>query len=96
MGLREPVGRWQPGFELRENDYVFGSLKFGGNAQSKVFGACADMRSMAQRRYSWAAYPGIVKDRWLHHTSFLWDFHERNMTYLKVSTRAMGSEISPS
>lgn len=26
---------WQP-FELRENDYVFGLLKFGGNAQSET------------------------------------------------------------
>lgn len=28
--------------------------------------------------------PGIVKDRWLHHTSFLWDFQARNMEYLKA------------
>ena len=27
---------------------------------------------------------GIVKDRWLHHTSFLWDFRPRNMEYLQV------------
>jgi len=50
-------------FELRENDYVFGSLKFGGNAQS------------------------IVKDRWLHHTSFLWDFQRSNMEYLTLPER---------
>jgi lipoate-protein ligase A len=47
-------------FELKENDYVFGQLKFGGNAQS------------------------IVKDRWLHHTSFLWDFQSRHMEYLAM------------
>lgn len=39
-----------PGFRLRENDYVVGERKVGGNAQS------------------------ISKNRWLHHTSFLWDF----------------------
>ncbi|CAL1392155.1 unnamed protein product [Linum trigynum] len=51
-------------FQLRENDYVFGNRKFGGNAQS------------------------ITKDRWIHHTSFLWDYEDRNMTYLKLPSRA--------
>ncbi|XP_068643506.1 uncharacterized protein [Aristolochia californica] len=51
-------------FHLRENDYVFGDLKFGGNAQS------------------------ITKDRWLHHTSFLWDYDERNMAYLRMPRRS--------
>ncbi|CAM9991783.1 unnamed protein product [Pylaiella littoralis] len=45
---------------LRENDYVFGDLKFGGNAQA------------------------ITKGRWLHHTSFLWDFDPTNMLYLQM------------
>eukprot|EP00903_Cladosiphon_okamuranus_P015962 g14744.t1 len=45
---------------LRENDYVFGDLKFGGNAQA------------------------ITKGRWLHHTSFLWDFDPANMLYLQM------------
>lgn len=49
-----------PGFSLRENDYVFGERKFGGNAQY------------------------IRKDRWLHHTSFLWDFDIEKMHYLKL------------
>jgi lipoate-protein ligase A len=49
-----------PEFRLRENDYVFGELKMGGNAQS------------------------IVKDGWLHHTSFLWDYDPSNMEYLTV------------
>lgn len=51
-------------FKLRENDYVFGNRKFGGNAQS------------------------IIKNRWIHHTSFLWDYDEINMAYLKVPARA--------
>lgn len=49
-----------PNFSLRENDYVFGEHKFGGNAQY------------------------IKKDRWLHHTSFLWDFDPEKMNYLKL------------
>ncbi|XP_034711845.1 uncharacterized protein LOC117934279 isoform X2 [Vitis riparia] len=51
-------------FSLRENDYVFGNHKFGGNAQS------------------------ITKNRWIHHTSFLWDYEARNMAYLKLPARA--------
>ncbi len=46
------------GFCARENDYVFGEKKFGGNAQY------------------------IQKGRWLHHTSFLWDFDPNKMEYL--------------
>ncbi|KAL5722856.1 hypothetical protein ACHQM5_006324 [Ranunculus cassubicifolius] len=51
-------------FHLRENDYVLGNRKFGGNAQS------------------------ITKNRWVHHTSFLWDYDVRNMAYLKLPSRA--------
>ena len=43
-------------FSLRENDYVLGEKKMGGNAQS------------------------IVKGGWLHHTSFLWDYDNENMS----------------
>lgn len=59
-----PVFGETPGFQLREQDYVFGELKFGGNAQS------------------------IIKDRWLHHTSFLWDYKDMRMAYLKLPERA--------
>ncbi|GER32702.1 lipoate-protein ligase A [Striga asiatica] len=51
-------------FKLRENDYVLGNHKFGGNAQS------------------------ITKSRWVHHTSFLWDYKTTNMEYLKLPKRA--------
>lgn len=51
------------GFEVRENDYVFGEKKFGGNAQY------------------------IQKNRWLHHTSFLWDYDPEKMNYLKLPER---------
>mmetsp|Transcript_35646 Transcript_35646/g.86298 ORF Transcript_35646/g.86298 Transcript_35646/m.86298 type:complete len:321 (-) Transcript_35646:19-981(-) len=50
----------RPRFRLRENDYVIGDLKMGGNAQS------------------------IVKDGWLHHTSFLWDYEISHMQYLML------------
>ncbi len=48
------------GFAVRENDYVIGEQKFGGNAQY------------------------IQKDRWLHHTSFLWDYSPEKMSCLKL------------
>lgn len=51
-------------FRLRENDYVFGEHKFGGNAQY------------------------LRKDRWLHHTTFLWEFNSENMSYLKIPSKA--------
>jgi len=64
----EPIMRWteeiytdvfqHPEFALRENDYVLGDRKCGGNAQY------------------------IKKDRWLHHTSFLWDYSLERMQYL--------------
>jgi lipoate---protein ligase len=47
-----------PNFSLRENDYVWGDRKFGGNAQY------------------------IQKNRWLLHTSFLWNFSANKMSYL--------------
>ncbi len=64
----EPIMRWaetlykeafdHPEFSLKENDYVLGNKKCGGNAQY------------------------IRKERWLHHTSFLWDYSEERMQTL--------------
>jgi len=65
----EPIMRWSGDFykkaleleefNLRENDYVIGNKKCGGNAQY------------------------IQKDRFVHHTTFLWDFVKENMNHLK-------------
>ncbi|MCB1067748.1 MAG: lipoate--protein ligase family protein [Simkania sp.] len=64
----EPILRWSeefyqealniPNFHLRENDYVIGEKKCGGNAQY------------------------IKKNRFVHHTTFLWDFKQSHMDYL--------------
>lgn len=48
-----------PGLKLRENDFVIGDKKCGGNALY------------------------IKKDRWLVHTSFLWDYDPERMNLLK-------------
>jgi lipoate-protein ligase A len=63
----EPILRWAasmlqtsiPGLELRENDFVIGERKCGGNALY------------------------IKKDRWLVHTSFLWNYIPDRMQLLK-------------
>lgn len=64
----EPIMKWSEelyqkvfsldAFHLKENDYVIGDKKCGGNAQY------------------------IKKDRWLHHTSFLWDYKQHFMNVL--------------
>lgn len=64
----EPIFRWSDEIyrslfpnsliQLKENDYVIGEKKCGGNAQY------------------------IKKDRFLHHTSFLWDFEQNKMDLL--------------
>ncbi len=64
----EPIMRWTEGiyrealqiddFHLRENDYVIGARKCGGNAQY------------------------LRKERWLHHSTFLWDYSPEMMDYL--------------
>lgn len=33
----------------------------------------------------------IIKDRWVHHTSFLWDFQPSNMEYLQVRDALLDS-----
>jgi len=63
----EPILRWAesllapstPGLKLRENDFVIGEKKCGGNALY------------------------IKKDRWLVHTSFLWNYEPSRMSLLK-------------
>ncbi len=55
--IYQPIFKNLP-FSLRENDYVLGEKKIGGNAQS------------------------ITKNRWLHHSSFLFDFNPKLMELL--------------
>lgn len=52
-----------PSLQLRENDYIIGKRKIGGNAQY------------------------IRKGRWLHHTTFLWDYDSELMGLLKLPTK---------
>ncbi len=68
-----PIMKWSEGlysplfvdhpFQLRNNDYVIGSHKVGGNAQS------------------------LTKGRFVHHTTWLWDYHPDLMDLLQVPMR---------
>ena len=70
----EPILKWgeqfytdifkHENFKLKENDYVLGDKKIGGNAKY------------------------IRKDRWLLHTSFLWDYSEEKMHLLQNPAKA--------
>ena len=42
---------------------------------------------LGERKFGGSAQ-SITKDRWLHHTSFLWDYHMPRMAYLKIPKRA--------
>jgi lipoate---protein ligase len=53
-------------FCVRENDYVLGEHKFGGNAQY------------------------IIKNRWLHHSSLLWDYCPQKMNRLTLPPKMPG------
>lgn len=57
--LWSPVYSPHGNFNLQENDFCFGDVKFGGNAQA------------------------ITKQRFLHHTSLLWDYQDERMRLLK-------------
>ncbi len=58
-GIYDPVFEGLE-FRVRENDYVIGDKKFGGNAQY------------------------LQKNRWLHHSTLLWDYDHNNMQSLKI------------
>jgi len=53
-------------FQVRENDYVLGNHKFGGNAQY------------------------ILRNRWLHHTTLLWDYCQEKMNLLSMPPKMPG------
>jgi lipoate-protein ligase A len=62
--LYAPLFTQELHFGLRENDYVIGDKKVGGNAQY------------------------FSKKKWLHHTSFLWDYCPEKMNLLLMPSKA--------
>ncbi|XP_051131521.1 uncharacterized protein LOC127251726 [Andrographis paniculata] len=59
----------------------------------KVFQGIGDFRLhendyiLGNRKFGGNAQ-SIIKNRWVHHTSFLWDYQKSNMGYLKMPKRA--------
>lgn len=67
------------GFALRENDYVIGDRKFGGNAQGTGMTCVLLSHSRVIM-----CFTGISRERFVHHTSFLWDFCDERMSLLSL------------
>ncbi|XP_020575172.1 putative lipoate-protein ligase A isoform X2 [Phalaenopsis equestris] len=51
------------------------------------FQLCENDYAFGLRKFGGNAQ-SITKNRWIHHTSFLWDYDVRNMQYLKIPKRA--------
>ncbi len=77
-------------FNLREVDYCLGDLKFGGNAQGKLPPTCHRFGRRAQQLVASATVANVCsctaisKNRWVHHTSFLWDWEQDRMDCLTL------------
>ncbi|KAK4803256.1 hypothetical protein SAY86_001459 [Trapa natans] len=51
------------------------------------FRLCENDYAFGDRKFGGNAQ-SITKRRWIHHTSFLWDYDARNMSYLRLPKRA--------
>ena len=65
-------------FGLNENDYVLKAARIGGAGHSE--GGAPEQRT---RKFGGNAQ-SISRGRWVHHTSFLWDYDPTHMTYLQL------------
>ncbi|KAM3375280.1 vesicle-fusing ATPase [Capsicum galapagoense] len=68
-------------------------MSWSGQLYSKVFQGVGDF-SLRENDYVFdnrkfgGNAQSITKGRWVHHTSFLWDYEMENMAYLKLPKRA--------
>lgn len=68
-------------------------MSWTGQLYGKVFHGSGEFQlrendyAFSHRKFGGNAQ-SITKDRWVHHTSFLWDYDVRNMNYLKNPKRA--------
>ncbi|CAK7327965.1 unnamed protein product [Dovyalis caffra] len=68
-------------------------MSWSGLLYSQVFPGIGDFQLhendyvFGDRKFGGNAQ-SITKNRWIHHTSFLWDYEDRNMAYLKLPARA--------
>lgn len=68
-------------------------MSWSGQLYGRVFEGLADFHlrendyAFGDRKFGGNAQ-SITKNRWVHHTSFLWDYEAKNMSYLKLPTKA--------
>ncbi|KAL6596253.1 hypothetical protein ACP70R_047617 [Stipagrostis hirtigluma subsp. patula] len=68
-------------------------MSWTGKLYGKVFDGYGEFRlcendyAFGHRKFGGNAQ-SITKNRWVHHTSFLWDYDAKNMEYLKIPKRA--------
>ncbi|KAM0936180.1 putative biotinyl protein ligase (BPL) and lipoyl protein ligase (LPL), catalytic [Dioscorea sansibarensis] len=68
-------------------------MDWSGGLYGRVFEGFADFH-LRENDYAFGNHKfggnaqSITKDRWIHHTSFLWDYDAKNMEYLKQPMRA--------
>ncbi|XP_006660155.1 lipoate-protein ligase A [Oryza brachyantha] len=68
-------------------------MSWTGQLYGKVFNGFGEFHlrendyAFSHRKFGGNAQ-SITRDRWVHHTSFLWDYDMKNMDYLKIPNRA--------
>lgn len=86
------------GMHLLEHDYCIGQQKIGGNAQGEGQAWCCkraqrgreasplrSQRATAHRGGPLSALlAALARDRWVHHTSWIWDIHPSSLRLLTV------------
>ncbi|KAK8938584.1 hypothetical protein KSP39_PZI011682 [Platanthera zijinensis] len=67
-------------------------MSWTGKLYEKVFQTYGDFH-LRENDYAFGAHKfggnaqSITKNRWIHHTSFLWDYNAKSMEYLKMPNR---------
>lgn len=67
-------------------------MSWTGKLYEKVFQTCGGFH-LRENDYAFGAQKfagnaqSITKNRWIHHTSFLWDYNVKSMEYLKMPNR---------
>jgi lipoate-protein ligase A len=73
-------------FKLRENDYIFRKCESDQNRANDLNNTDEHVIDEFDKKIGGNAQT-ITKDRWVHHTSFLWDFDPSKMEYLQLPAK---------
>lgn len=74
-------------FKLRENDYIFRKREQDQNRVTDDTHPTDDQLMDELDKKIGGNAQTITKNRWVHHTSFLWDFDPLNMDYLQLPAK---------